>query len=73
MLSLGLIGIALIALGAFLLGRGVTYRAQRSVLKIGEFEASVEEQRPLPVWIGGGVVAVGLVLTLAGAGRRRDA
>jgi hypothetical protein len=73
MRPLGFLGIALIGLGAFLLGRGMTYRTQRSVLKVGDFEASVEEQRPLPVWIGGGAVAVGLVLALAGAGRRRDA
>ncbi|HUF36505.1 MAG TPA: hypothetical protein VMN37_11185 [Gemmatimonadales bacterium] len=65
-----LAGLALIAVGAFILFRGLTYTADRSVIKVGEFEASVEEQRAVPAWLGGLAVVAGLVLVVAGSRRR---
>jgi hypothetical protein len=63
-------GILLIALGAFILFRGFSYTSNRSVLKVGELEASLEERRTVPAWAGGVIAVAGLVLLVAGARRR---
>ena len=65
-----LAGLALLAIGAFILFRGLSYTADRSVIKIGEFEASMEERRSIPAWAGGLAAAAGLVLLVAGSRRR---
>jgi hypothetical protein len=65
-----LVGIVLLALGAFILFRGLSYSSNRSVIRVGEFEASVEERRSVPLWAGGLAAVAGLVLIVAGARRR---
>lgn len=62
-------GILLLALGAFILFRGLSYTSNRSVLKVGEFQASVEERRTIPAWAGGLIAVAGIGLLVAG--RRR--
>ncbi len=62
-------GILLLALGAFILFRGLSYTSNRSVLKVGEFQASVEERRSVPAWAGGLIAVAGIGLLVAG--RRR--
>ena len=62
-------GILLLALGAFILFRGLNYTSNRSVLRVGEFQASVEERRTVPAWAGG-LLAVAAIALLV-AGRRR--
>ncbi|MBA3555043.1 MAG: hypothetical protein H0W29_09840 [Gemmatimonadales bacterium] len=64
------VGIILLALGGFIVFRGLSYSSDRSVLKVGDLEASVEERRSVPVWAGGLAAAAGLVLIAAGARRR---
>ena len=64
-----LIGIVLIAAGSYSLLRGLTYTSQRSVLKFGDLEASVEEKKTIPTWLGIAAVAGGAVL--GGASLRR--
>jgi len=63
-------GILLAGLGAFIVFRGLSYPSQRSVMKLGDFQASVEEQRVIPAWIGEVAMAGGLVLVVAGSRRR---
>jgi hypothetical protein len=65
-----LAGLVLLAVGGFILFQGLSYTADRSVIKVGEFEASLEERRAVPAWAGGVVAAVGLVLLVAGSRRR---
>ena len=67
------IGAVLLVLGAFIGLRGLNYSAQRSVVKIGEFEAKVEEQRTIPVWVGGLIFFAGLGLIGYSRSRRGDA
>jgi hypothetical protein len=69
MRPLSLVGLALVALGGFILLRGLSFTSQKSVLKVGDFQASVEEHRTVPPWVGAVAVAGGLVLLVA-AGRR---
>lgn len=63
-------GLVLLAIGAFILFQGLNYTADRSVFKVGEFEASMEERRSIPAWVGGLAAAAGLVLLVAGVRRR---
>jgi hypothetical protein len=70
MRSLTLIGILLTGLGGFILFRGLTYSSQRSVLKLGDFEATFEEKRAVPAWLGGLALVGGLVCLGVGVGLR---
>jgi hypothetical protein len=65
-----LAGLVLLAVGAFILFRGLSYNSDRSVIKIGEFEASVQEKQSVPAWAGGLAAVAGLVLIVAGSRRR---
>ena len=71
MRPLSLVGLVLVAVGGFILLRGLSFTSQKSVFKVGDFQASVEEHKTVPAWVGGLVLAGGLVLLL-GAGRRRS-
>lgn len=70
MKPLVIVGILLAALGGFILVRGLTYTKDRSVLKIGDLQASVEERRTIPAWVGVAVIVGGLVLIGAAAGKK---
>ena len=68
-----IVGILLAVLGAFVLLRGVTYGSSRSVMRVGDLQASVEEQRAIPTWVGGVALVGGLILVGTGVRRRRGA
>jgi hypothetical protein len=70
MKPLVLIGILLAAAGGFILVRGLTYTKDRSVFKVGDLEASLEERRSIPSWVGVVGIVGGLILVAAGAGKR---
>jgi hypothetical protein len=70
MRPLSLVGILLLAIGAFIVFRGATYKDRDEVLKVGDLKASVEQKRAVPTWVGGVAIVAGLVL-LAGGMRRR--
>jgi hypothetical protein len=70
MRPLSLVGIVLVCAGLFVLVRGVSYRRDRSVFKVGEIEASIQEERTIPAWAGAAGVAAGVLLILAD--RRRS-
>jgi hypothetical protein len=65
-----MVGIVLVALGAFILLRGLTFGSQRSVMRVGDLQASVEERRAVPPWVGGVAIVGGLVLLGAGVRKR---
>jgi hypothetical protein len=66
-------GIALAALGAFIVFRGLNYSSQKSVMRLGDLQASVEERRAIPSWVGGAAIVGGLLLVGAGVRKRRGA
>ncbi|HSJ75232.1 MAG TPA: hypothetical protein VK899_03465 [Gemmatimonadales bacterium] len=70
MRPLSLIGIVLLALGAFIIFRGASYKSRDEVLKVGDLKASVEEKHAVPTWVGGAAIVAGVVLLAAGMRRR---
>ena len=70
MRPLTLAGLVLLLLGGFVLLRGLSYTSQKSVLKVGDFHATVEERQTVPPWIGAVAVFGGIVLLVAGSRRR---
>lgn len=63
-------GLVLIAAGLFLILRPVHYSSQQSVVKLGDFQATVQQEKALPGWVGGAVLGAGVVLLGAGLFRR---
>lgn len=70
MRPLTLVGILLLALGAFVLFRGMTYKSKDEVLRVGDIKASVEQKRAVPTWVGGAAIVAGIVLIAGGMKRR---
>jgi hypothetical protein len=70
MRPLSLVGILLLAVGAFIVFRGMTYKSRDEVLRVGDLKASVEEERAVPTWVGGVAIVAGIALLAAGMKRR---
>ncbi|HEX2250198.1 MAG TPA: hypothetical protein VHH32_07595 [Gemmatimonadales bacterium] len=70
MRPLSLLGIVLLAIGAFIVFRGLTYKDRDEVLQVGDLKASVEQERAIPTWVGGAALVAGVVLLAAGMRRR---
>jgi drug/metabolite transporter (DMT)-like permease len=70
MRALQIAGLLLIALGLWIIIRPPTYSSQESVLKFGDLEAKMQEQRPVPGWAGGIALGAGLVLVVVGVRKR---
>ena len=66
MRALQISGAALIVIGLWLMIRPPSYSREESVLKLGEIEAKVRQQHPVPGWVGGLALGAGLVLVVVG-------
>lgn len=66
MRALPVSGLVLIAVGLWLIIRPPSYSREESVLKFGDVEARVQQQRPVPGWVGGVALGAGLVLVVVG-------
>ena len=71
-MRMGLIiaGILLIAVGAAAFTGNLNFTKDKEVLKVGEFSASVKQEKSVPQWLGGIGALVGLGLVAAGAMRK---
>jgi hypothetical protein len=67
MRTLQIVGAILIAAGLFVLIKAPTYSSDKSVLKIGDVEARVAQERAIPPWLGGVAMAAGVALIVVGA------
>jgi len=67
------VGILLALLGAFIVFRGLNYDSQRSVIRIGDVQASVQAGRTVPTWVGAVAIVGGVLLVGAGMRRRHGA
>lgn len=63
-------GVVLAVLGGFVVIKGLSYTREKSVFKLGDFEAKVQQERRLPEWIGGLALGAGLVLIITGLRKR---
>ena len=63
-------GVVLIAAGLFAIFRPPSYSSEQSVLKLGDLEARVQQQRTLPGWVGGTLLGAGCVLLVFGVKKR---
>lgn len=70
MRPLTIAGLALVAAGLFVAVRGASYRTDRSVFKVGEIEATIQEERRIPSWAGAAAVIAGVLIILVD--RRRS-
>jgi drug/metabolite transporter (DMT)-like permease len=65
-----ILGIVLAGVGVFIVLRGLNYGSDRSVMRVGDIQASVETRRAVPLWVGGVGIVGGLLLVGAAAARR---
>jgi hypothetical protein len=66
MRTLQVLGGVLVAAGLFLIIRPPTYPHQESVFKLGDIEATVQDKRTVPGWVGGVLLGAGCVLVIVG-------
>lgn len=66
MRALPVSGLVLIAVGLWLIIRPPSYSREESVFKFGDVEARMQQQRPVPGWVGGVALGAGLVLVVVG-------
>jgi hypothetical protein len=66
MRTLQILGAVLVAAGLFLIVRPPTYPHQESVFKLGDIEATVQDKRTVPGWVGGVLLGAGCVLVIVG-------
>lgn len=71
MRTLQISGAILVAVGLYLILRPPTYPHEENVLKLGDIEATVKEQRPVPGWVGGVLLGAGCVLVVVGLNKSR--
>ena len=67
---LSIVGALLVAAGAFVVFKGVSYNKEESVFKVGQFEAKVQQRHDVPQWIGGLGLGAGAVLLVLGLRRK---
>jgi len=70
MRALQIIGAILVAIGLWVLIRPPSYTREHSVLKLGDVEATVQHEQPVPGWAGGIALGAGAVLLVVGLKRR---
>ncbi len=67
---LQIIGALLIAAGLYVLVKGASYPSDKSLFKVGDVEAKIEQHHEVPPWLGGAAIAAGVVLVVVGIGKR---
>lgn len=65
-----IIGLVLIAAGIFFIVRPPHYASEQSVFKIGNVEARMQQERPLPGWVGGTLLGAGIIFLGTGLIKR---
>jgi len=66
MRALQISGLVLIAIGLWIIIRPPGYSHEETVLKFGDIEAKMQQQRTVPEWAGGIALGAGIVMVLVG-------
>ncbi|HUX73782.1 MAG TPA: hypothetical protein VMV25_07830 [Steroidobacteraceae bacterium] len=61
-----ILGALLIAGGLYIMIAAPRFASEQSVFKVGDFQAKVQQQKPVPPWIGGIALGAGCVLLVVG-------
>jgi uncharacterized membrane protein len=69
MKPLQLLGVLLLAIGAVIVLQALT-TGTRSVIRVGDLQASAETRRSVPTWVGAFVIVGGALLIGTGLHRR---
>jgi hypothetical protein len=69
MRAVQIIGAILIAGGLYVLIKSPTYSSDKSLFKVGQVEAKLQQDHEIPSWVGGVALAAGVVLVVAGVRR----
>ena len=67
MRALQIPGFVLIAIGLWIIIRPPSYSHDETVLKFGDVEAKMQQQRTVPEWAGGIALSAGIVTLLVGS------
>ena len=66
MRALQIPGLVLIVIGLWLIIRPPSYSHDETVLKFGDVEARMQQQRSIPGWVGGVALGAGVMLVAFG-------
>ena len=66
MRALRISGLVLIAIGLWIIIRLPSYSHDDTVLKLGDIEAKMQQQRSVPEWAGGIALGAGIAIMLVG-------
>ena len=70
MRALQISGAVLIVIGLWIVIRPPSYSREESVFKLGDIEAKMQQEHPVPGWIGGIALGAGLVVFVVGTKKR---
>lgn len=65
-----IIGVLLVAAGAYLFFRGGVVKTDEEVLKVGDLKVTAQESHPVEPWIAGAAVIGGVLLVATGSRRK---
>jgi drug/metabolite transporter (DMT)-like permease len=65
-----IIGAILIAGGLYVLIKAPAYSSDKSIFKVGNVEAKIQQEQTVPPWVGGAALAAGVVLVVVGVRSR---
>jgi hypothetical protein len=65
-----ILGVILVALGAWAATGNATYKTKRDVVTVGDFKASVQEEHTVPPWVGYLGIGAGIVVLMTTVRRR---
>ncbi len=72
MRALQISGLVLIVVGLWIILRPPSYSRDETVLKFGDIEAKMQQQRSVPEWAGGMALGAGCVMVLVGFRKTRS-
>jgi hypothetical protein len=59
------LGIILLAVGAWVVLGGPSYQTRHTVVEVSDFKASVREIHAVPAWVGAVAIGAGVVILVA--------
>jgi hypothetical protein len=66
-----LLGVILLAIGAWIVSGKATYKTKKSVVDIGVLKADVKEEHQIPKWVGAASLGAGVAVLLISLKRSR--